>query len=1704
MRDHDGIGLKAGVQMREEPAARTPGRQTRVETEGGEARGGDSGAVGRRTQVEASFGGGGDAGDGARARSGTGASATDIAAQGMRGPGQALPFGDRIQRLFGRHDVSGVQAHVGGEAGEAARTLGARAYAHGNSVAFGEAPDLHTAAHEAAHVVQRQGGLQYKKLDGGSGDPHERHADAVADAVVAGRSAEALLDRSPGGAAPAVQRKTDDAPTPGAPAPGGDPKDRGGRPAKGAGGAVKTIPAKGGGGGAIPGGKAGGGAAGGGAAGAGAGFTAGGDLKGAGLKAQLTAANQAIHGETQTAVPPAGVHGDPQSNSQEDHAKKVSQYRDGIDGIAGMIGDLDGFDDLCSAYGMLGDDSKAPAALASIKGSKAFHQLAQMWQGALDGGADSPAMQAAFEDEFARRGFWGSTQKAYQVVRDAAKAQAAEDARAAAAKKKAREAELKKQAAAAAAKDGGKAAGGKPNAPGVNAGAAGGANAALLGAVVPQQAAKIPAFDQLKAVSDGDFKHVMGAADHHAGLEAALPAMGAQSARTGQIWDQMKHAGAGFSETFVDTLKMGVIAHAGDKLLAGGVEKLIGEKVPIVGPVLQLAVDPPWKGKYWTDTGQGFADGWKSAKSAFDFSAFKGKSGLDFVGVLCAKLADLFTMFNQWVSVINKLIGTLSAVCLILGAVLIGVGIALCWLGIGEALMVAGGWLVEAGEILSDIALALVPITLALSAIALVFRTAAAFLVPSDIYAEQLAQEGEAAETFGKAAGTKAGLDTARVIETATPSKPKAAPAEAAGATTEATAAGRADGAALEAKAKADNDRLAQTAKEAQTKAQSAEGKPPATKSAKAADPAAGADPATRQVDDPKAASKKPGAEAEPAAGKDKPGDKSDDGKATDKPSAGQRVAELAKQVGRRVAESVKQSVDIGRNLKRLGGALGELGELGDPSKMADRGLSTRREGIEKHAKAAHEELEKLEQIAAQQKADLEATQARLDAEHGPMRGEDITSILDEVREAQSALDETTREAQSVERKLGALERGLARAQRGAADPNQPTSEETEGNASEDDAGGRDSKAAKRRAAEDQAAAKQKELGAAKAKQKALEREVERSKQAVETTKAQQADADAHAKAAVDQLEADPANAADKAASDKIDARQAALERAKELDRKAGDIDSAEQRRKNAEAALRKLIGRHVEVDGETGQITGITADGVTVKIAGVEKTVPVEKISGEVANDLKKEVDKLAKINERIAALTDGVPGGNAGSIAHDLHKTANDIKQRERVKNDAQAAQRGRDNAGSNAWKAKVAEAQAPASAADSATERAQKTLDQQEAELGLNREEQTKLQTELDEHKAEAARLRRAAQDHRSTEGWMENGASLGYGAVGWALQVSGLQDVLDRLWATVAGKQAPAKIEAPGKSEAPGEPPAKTGEPTTTLAAGKLAEGKSGEPTEPDAAEAEKLKAEALKVGSDQARYEELVAMRPPPEMALLGGHREKASLAAVRYHNAHEQAYACYQAELAIDKLQHDAGALASEGAPLQHQAQASRGPLAKSKDDEAQRQQALAGGQPGDVKGADSRTSGLVMGLVSKLADHSDQLSQQPSSGGTSPDAMASGQDKARDEANNRTAQGKGHSQGQAQFLDQALALNQKQDHAVGTNIQQLHTKQQQEIASRDAMRERKAAALAEEAAARAEVESESATFNAGYARAKAWATAYEAKRSSVKGGGGE
>ena len=171
--DHDARGVRPGAPGGVTESGASPGKETLVQRAQRESSG--AGADGASSRVQAA------------------------AEQGLSGPESKLPHLAEIQRMFGRHDVTGVQAHTDGRAAAGAQAMGADAFAAGNHVAFAGAPDLHTAAHEAAHVVQQRSGVQLKGGVGEVGDPYEQHADAVADLVVQGKSAEGLLDQYAGG-----------------------------------------------------------------------------------------------------------------------------------------------------------------------------------------------------------------------------------------------------------------------------------------------------------------------------------------------------------------------------------------------------------------------------------------------------------------------------------------------------------------------------------------------------------------------------------------------------------------------------------------------------------------------------------------------------------------------------------------------------------------------------------------------------------------------------------------------------------------------------------------------------------------------------------------------------------------------------------------------------------------------------------------------------------------------------------------------------------------------------------------------------------------------------------------------------------------------------------------------------------------------------------------------------------------------------------------------------------------------------------------------------------------------------------------------------------------------------------------------------------------------------------------------------------------
>ena len=104
-----------------------------------------------------------------------------------------------MEARFG-HDFTRVRVHTDARAANSARAVGAIAYTVGHNVVFGQgryvpstSPGDRLLAHELAHVVQQLEGVQRRVGIGRPNDVYERHADAMAHAVMRGRSPHELL-----------------------------------------------------------------------------------------------------------------------------------------------------------------------------------------------------------------------------------------------------------------------------------------------------------------------------------------------------------------------------------------------------------------------------------------------------------------------------------------------------------------------------------------------------------------------------------------------------------------------------------------------------------------------------------------------------------------------------------------------------------------------------------------------------------------------------------------------------------------------------------------------------------------------------------------------------------------------------------------------------------------------------------------------------------------------------------------------------------------------------------------------------------------------------------------------------------------------------------------------------------------------------------------------------------------------------------------------------------------------------------------------------------------------------------------------------------------------------------------------------------------------------------------------------------------------
>lgn len=447
---------------------------------------------------------------------------------------------------------------------------------------------------------------------------------------------------------------------------------------------------------------------------------------------------------------------------KEDRAKKVSDYKDGLEEIADKLEDTDAFEALADA--LKGEDSaKRDAAMGRVRDQESYKQMKEQWQGAREGKEDATAMKDAFTDKFKDRSY-GKWETAWNYVLRKAKAEAVEDELAAQAKKDLAEAEGKEAPEEKKGEDNGDVETGEGTGSGASADGAEGAGAQDSGEV-PKEFPATPAAD-LALTNRKEIQPLIGqeVGDYTRRTKAfEESANGGLLGRGGAIADELgSRFVGGVAKGFIGGLQdslMDTATDFGDKLLGKATKGKMPPGVSFIGSAVSLYESGLLKGDF-----SGYIDSQGQALEKIGESADKGMenwekaqaaSGLDAFGLYCASIADWLQVAIESLEWVSNLLGTLSAICFVVGGILIIVGLALAWLGVGAGMISAGGWLIRAGNTLNKVKDVLDAVVGILKPIQFVIRLIAAFTVPADAFAEQVEALGMSAEAFGEEKGKR-------------------------------------------------------------------------------------------------------------------------------------------------------------------------------------------------------------------------------------------------------------------------------------------------------------------------------------------------------------------------------------------------------------------------------------------------------------------------------------------------------------------------------------------------------------------------------------------------------------------------------------------------------------------------------------------------------------------------------------------------------------------------------------------------------------------------------------------------------------------------------------------------------------------------------------------------------------------------------------
>ena len=462
-------------------------------------------------------------------------------------------------------------------------------------------------------------------------------------------------------------------------------------------------------------------------------------------------------------VGPKGNSG--KKNSKEDRATKVGRYADGVDGIADQIGDLDAFADLCDT---IEDGPKEYMKhMRRIERTSVFGRLAEMWQGAKDGGLDAPAMKKAFNYEFNGRGFWAETEKAFDLVQKRAKEEAKRRADADKAAK-ARDKALSSSADKADLATSGGEAGAAGKLPLQQRAKIDPKLAKLMNATVTEAAPALPGLEAFTAMPEATLLSIEAENNHAAEFTASHGPMSLENSRLGLVLEEYKGSVGNFASGFVDgmvdgqTSKLGAL---GDKGLGKVLPGMSGLTTVMPAVSVVSGFQKTFSTEEWAGKGSKLSKSWGAQADKYAALDNSELSGTDRIGLWISLIADWMDMANVVISTASEILSFIQDLLYVLGAIFFAVGLALIWLPVGLPMVNAGIWMLETAQALQPAVKLLGMISYVLAGVVMGFRTAAVFMVPAEFLAAETEALGLSADSFATKSGSKVATKTNKLIK---------------------------------------------------------------------------------------------------------------------------------------------------------------------------------------------------------------------------------------------------------------------------------------------------------------------------------------------------------------------------------------------------------------------------------------------------------------------------------------------------------------------------------------------------------------------------------------------------------------------------------------------------------------------------------------------------------------------------------------------------------------------------------------------------------------------------------------------------------------------------------------------------------------------------------------------------------------------------